>query len=100
MTEATIMSDEVMAIRSLILLKAMRTKVEVVFEVKVSSGEGVEDLGLDVKANARVVYGEGLNEKKMSEFLESKIKRMEERGIWVRAVGDLEERLIARGKKT
>ena len=73
--------------------------MEVEFEVKVSSGEGAAPLGIDVKSSAKVCYGEGLKEKKMSEFLESKIKGVEGRGVWVRAVGELEERLIARGKK-
>ena len=99
-TEPTITSDEVMAIRSVILLQAMRTKVEVIFEVKVRSGEGVAPLGVGVKSNAKVLYGEGLKEKKMAEFLESKIKGAKDRGTWVRAVGELEGRLRARGKKT
>lgn len=98
-TEPTITSDEVMAVRSLILLQAMRTKVEVCFEIKVRSGEGVAVLGANVKASARVVYGEGLKEKKMGEFVESKVKGGKGRGVWVRAVGDLEERLRARGRK-
>ena len=92
-----------MAIRSFILLNAMKTKVEVVFEVKVRSGDGVACLNVGVKSNAKVCYGEGLNEKKMGEFLESKIagkgKGAKERGVWAKAVGELEERLVARGKK-
>lgn len=99
-TEPTITSDEVMAIRSCVLLQAMRTKMEVSFDVKVRSGDGVAALGIGVKAGARVYYGEGLKEKKMAEFLESKIKGVKERGSWVKAVGELEERLRARGKKT
>lgn len=99
-TEPTITSDEVMAIRSFILLRAMRTKVEVGFEVKVQSGEGVAALDVDVKANVKVCYGEGLKEKKMAEFLESQIKGAQQRGVWVKAVMELEERLIARGKKS
>ena len=98
-TEPTIMADEVMAAQSMILLQAMRTKVEVAFEVRVRSGEGVSGLGVSVKAQARVVYGETLNEKKMSEFLESKIKGVKGYGIWLHATRELEQRLIARGKK-
>lgn len=102
-TEPTITSDEVMAIRSFILLNTMRTKVEVVFEVRVRSGDGVASLGVGVKSSAKVLYGEGLKEKKMGEFLESKIagkgKGAKERGIWAKAVRELEERLVARGKK-
>ena len=102
-TEPTITSDEAMAIRSFIFLNAMKTKVEVVFEVKVRSGDGVASLNVGVKSNAKVCYGETLNEKKMGEFLESKIagksKWAKERGVWAKAVGELEERLVARGKK-
>lgn len=98
-TEPTIKSDEVMAVRSSILLREMRTKVEVAFEVKVRSGDGVAALGMSVEPNAKVWYGEGLKEKKMGEFLRSKIKGVDGRGVWVRAVGELEERLMARGQK-
>lgn len=102
-TEPTITSDEVMAIRSFILLNAMKTKVEVIFEVKVRSGNGVKSLNVGVKSNTKVCYGEGLKEKAMGEFLESKIggkgKGAKGRGIWAKAVGELEERLVARGKK-
>ena len=97
--EPNIISDEVMSIRSTILLQSMRTKVDVVFEVKVRSGDGVAALGVKVNAGAKVCYGEGLKEKKMGEFLESKIKGAKGRGVWVKAVGELEERLRARGKK-
>lgn len=98
--EPTITSDEVMAVRSSLLLRAMRTKVEVDFEVKVRSGDGVEALGVGVRLNAKVCYGEGLKEKKMAEFLESKVKGAKGSGVWVKAVGELEERLLARGKKS
>ena len=102
-TEPTITSDEVMAIRSFILLNAMRTKVEIDFEVKVRSGDGVASLSVGVKSHAKVCYGEGLKEKAMGEFLDSKIagkgKGAKGKGTWVKAVRELEERLLARGKK-
>ena len=98
--EPIITSDEAMAISSYILLRAMRTKVEVIFEVKVRSGEGVAALGVGVKANAKVCYGENLKEKNMADFLESKVKGVEGPGVWVTAVGELEEKLIARGKRS
>ena len=99
-TEPTITSDEAMAIGSFILLRAMRTKVQVSFEVKVRSGEGVAALGIEVKANAKVFYGENLKEKNMADFLESRIKGVDGPGAWAAAVGELEEKLIARGKKS
>ena len=98
-TEPTITSDDVMAIRSSILLRPMRTKVAVDFEVKVRSGQSVDALDVGVKASAKVVYGESLKEKKMAEFLESKIKGVGRRGAWAEAVKELEERCLARGKK-
>ena len=98
-TEVTIKSDEVMVVKSVILLQEMRTKVEVCFEVKVCSGDGITALGVNVEPSAKVCYGEGLKEKKMGEFLKTKIKGVEGRGVWVKAVGELEERLKARGKK-
>ena len=103
-TEPTITSDEVMAIHSFILLSAMKTKVEVVFEIKVRSGDGIASLGVGVKPSAKVIYGEGLKEKKMGEFLESKIAgkgkgAKEKKGVWAKAVNELEERLVARGRK-
>ena len=76
----------------------MRTKEVVGFDVKVRSGKGVDALSMGVKAEAKVVYGESLKEKKMAEFLESKIKGVTGRGVWALAVKELEERCLARGK--
>ena len=78
----------------------MRTKVQVSFEVKVRSGESVAALGIEVKADAIVYYGENLKEKNMADFLESRIKGVDGPGAWAAAVGELEEKLIARGKKS
>ena len=98
-TEPTIMADEAMAVHSAIILKTMRTKVNVTFEIKVRSGEGASQLALGIKSIAKVGYGETLNEKKMSEFLESRIKGVKGYGVWAQATRELEERLIARGRK-
>ena len=99
-TEATITADEVMAVRSAILLKAMRTKVEATFEVKVQSGEGTNRMKLAVKPSVKVHYGETLNEKKMVDFLESRIRGVKGRRLWAQAMWELEDKLIARGKKS
>lgn len=102
-TESTITADEVMAIRSILLLRSMRTKIEVTFEVKVQSGEGVTGLDIKLTPSARVVYGEDLKEKKLGGFLEQKtgVETWAEAdgGGWARAVRDLEEKLLSRGKK-
>ena len=73
--------------------------MEVDFEVTVRIGDGVAALSVGLKSNARVCYGEALKEKKMAEFLESKVKGEKGTGVWVKAVRELEERLIARGKR-
>ncbi|KAG8533164.1 uncharacterized protein KY384_001947 [Bacidia gigantensis] len=97
--EPTITADEVMSVRSTIFIKAMRTKVEVTFEVKVRAGEGTSALGLSVKPCVKVCYGEALNEKKMSEFVDSRIKAVKGYGVWAQAMRELEERLLAKVKK-
>ena len=98
-TETTITADEVMRVHSVIFLKEMKTKADLVFEIRVRSGEGVDFWHLNVKPTVKVCYGETLNEKKMSEFLESRIRGVEGYGVWNQAVKELEERLIARGRK-
>ena len=99
LTESVIKGDEVIATSSLIYLPAMQTKVEANFEVKVVSGQGVDALGVSINPSVRVCYGEALNEIKMSEFLVSRVKGVEGYGVWVQATRELEEKLIARGKK-
>ena len=99
LTETIIKADEVIAVCCVIYLKTMQTKVEANFEVKVRSGEGHSQLSLIVKPTVRVCYGETLNEKKMSEFLESRIKGVEGYGVWAQATRELEEKLMSRGKK-
>lgn len=102
-TESTITSDEVMAVHSILLLRSMRTKIDVSFEVKVQNGEGLAALDVAVKSNAKVVYGEGLKENKMTGFLEQRVAEKNlldrERGLWARAVAELEEKLLSKGKK-
>ena len=102
-TEPAILSDEKMAVNSSVLLRATKTKVDIAFEVGIRSGEGVAGLDVTVKPSVRIVYGESLNGKKMGDFLEQKLgaKKAEhgEGARWVQVIGELEERLIARGRK-
>ncbi|KAL9582661.1 MAG: hypothetical protein Q9212_003164 [Teloschistes hypoglaucus] len=104
-TEAVILSDEVMAVKAVLLLKHMRTKLEVSFEVQARGGDGgegegegigTEGLDIAVRSQVRVVYGEELKEGKMAEWVDG---RLEEDTSWVRAVGKLEERLKGRSRK-
>jgi len=102
-TTPTILSDDVLAIKSVLLLPGLKTKVETSFEVSTQSS--VSGIQAAVKPSARVVYGENYNEEKMGEFLATKVgghvtgKEDEERGSWGLKVRELGQRLIARGKK-
>ena len=103
-TEATILLDEVMGIKAVILLRPTQTKIHVEFEVHVHSDEKAIELAVSVRPTAKVFYGEDYKEKKMAEFLEEKISIREQPdisagGSWARAVLELQERLIARGRK-
>ena len=104
-TEPSIVSDEHLVLSSVILLKAMRTKVEVGFEISARSREGVLGIDVAVKPKVKRIYGEELNETKLGEFLEQHIagtKRAKNghRTCWLEGVKELERRLIARGKRT
>lgn len=95
-TDPCIRSDEVLAVKATVLLRGIKTKLEVLFEVEVKpgSGEGLEELKMGVAVGARVVYGEGVKEGRMGEFLRG---RMGEG--WVAAVRELEGRVGRRGGK-
>ena len=105
MAEPIILSDETMSIQSHVLLRAMKTKVNVAFEISICSGDGVATMEVAVKPSVKVVYGEGLNAKKMGEFLGQKLDLRKkgvhnESGQWAQAVEELEQRLVARGLKS
>lgn len=93
-TEPTIQSDEAMSVKVTILLRDMKTKVDLAFCVEVVPRE--MDLNVAVKVRAKVIYGETLKEGKMVEFLE---ERIAEEGDWAKAVRELEGRLVKRGRK-
>ncbi|KAL8907748.1 MAG: hypothetical protein Q9207_001231 [Kuettlingeria erythrocarpa] len=102
MTEATIVSDEVMAVEAVLLLQQTRTKLAVSFRVQARGGEGengMEGLEVAVSSKAKVVYGEDLKEGKMAEWLDGKLAEDQEAGAWARVVGKLEEKLKARSRK-
>jgi kinetochore protein Spc7/SPC105 len=103
-TEATISDSgghhENLLVKSTLLLPPRATKVEVAFNATFGS-EGRLDT-VSVEPEAKVVYGEQLDERKMSEFLAGKIAGNVlpgMRGGWGVAVRGLGERLTARGKK-
>jgi len=101
-TEATISGDSSrsLLVRSTLLLTPRATKVEVVFTAAFRE-EGSSG-AVAVEPKARVIYGEQLDERKMSEFLTGKIAGTVPSGAqdeWAAAVRGLGERLIGKGKK-
>ncbi|MCJ1438218.1 hypothetical protein MMC27_007605 [Xylographa pallens] len=94
-TTPAIQSDDVLAVKASILLREMRTKVEVAFRVDVG-GEGLR-VAVGFRTQAKVVYGEVLNESKMGDFLRQKV--VAEGMGWAKALRELEGRLVARGKR-
>lgn len=102
-TEESILSDERMVARAMVLLPGLRTKVWCGFEVGVGVGGEGEGWEVEVKTTAEVAYGEKYDEGKMAEFLGQcvgrEIKEVGEMGVWAKAVGELKGRLIARGRK-
>ena len=95
-TEASILSDERMAIQSMMLVSKLETKVMVGFEIHAAVGDG--RINIHVTPTARVAYGERYNEPKMAEFLASKVENRLDG--WADAVKELRTRLIAKGQKT
>jgi kinetochore protein Spc7/SPC105 len=96
LTETRIISDERLLVSSLILLPKVRTKVRVSFEVAAAVGEDLalrETVGVD----ARVVYGERYNERKMVESVKAVIGGGVEG--WESAMRDLKQKLLVRGAK-
>ncbi|KAI9773486.1 MAG: hypothetical protein M1835_006154 [Candelina submexicana] len=103
MTDAAILSDEVLTAKSTLLLPALKSKVEISFDISISSL--ATDLSVSIAPHTRVVYGERFNEQKMQEFLASHINertRGEDEnasGNWAKAVLELRGKLLAKGKK-
>ncbi|KAH0562670.1 hypothetical protein GP486_002653 [Trichoglossum hirsutum] len=88
-------------VKSTLLLPSRATKVEVAFNVAFEL-ERSSNAVLAVEPKTKVVYGEQLDEHKMSEFLAGKIAGTVlpgEQGEWGVAVRALGERLIGKGKR-
>ncbi|KAI9848937.1 MAG: hypothetical protein M1838_000317 [Thelocarpon superellum] len=102
-TEASVVSERSLSIQSTLLLPTLATKVTFTFAVMAAPREA--ELALTVQPQARVVYGEALNEARMGAFLSEHVSRLitgdkgEARGSWATAVHALSEKLVARGKK-
>lgn len=101
-TEESILSDERMAVSTVMLLPSVQSKVRVNFEVAVAVDGVEQDMKTSVGTAARVMYGEQYKEAKMAEFLGQFVGGEVVVGgpaRWGEAVADLKERLVARGKK-
>lgn len=96
-----------MNVQAVLLLPPIKTKLGVSFQVQARGGaEGEEEEGIKeglevaVRSDVRVVYGEGLKEGRMREWVDGRLKEEGgERGGWVRCVGRLEEKIKGRGKR-
>jgi kinetochore protein Spc7/SPC105 len=97
-TEVSKTSDSSILVQSTLLLLPLTSKVELQFNVIANSTQ----TGLDIKLRPQctVVYGERFNEPKMAEFLENRTSgKGEDQLSWADIVRELEEKLIARGRK-
>lgn len=93
-THCDILSDERLAVKTMLLIPNVETKVNITFEI----GAVVKDMAFEVKLKARadVAYGEQYREDKMRDFLKAK---MSEGASWADAVRELKARLAKRGRK-
>ncbi|MCJ1353403.1 MAG: hypothetical protein MMC33_003389 [Icmadophila ericetorum] len=89
-----IQSDEVLAVKAMILLREKRLRVEVCFRVTVGGSAPLE-MKTDVDVQAYVIYGGGIDKERMSEFLRKRVVGSVERVAWGRAVGELERKLVS-----
>jgi len=101
-TSARILSDERLLMEAEILLRDVKTKVRVGYEISAAVATRDDDsdsleLSVNVEPAVRVVYGEPYNETKMQEFVKKNVGGEVEG--WDTAVRQLRTRLIARGAK-
>lgn len=101
MTDVAILGDEVIGIKTAVVLPDVATKVMVRFAVSVA----IEDTEMKTKvqSNVKVSYGERYDEPKMTDFLKGLVGEellpKDKMSAWADAVGDLRARLIKRGRK-
>lgn len=93
-TEVAKTSDASIVVRSMMLLVPLQSKVEISYHVSTGNGEG--GLKVEVKPEAKVVYGERFNEDSMTRFLG---KGVSDGRSWMDVVQELDGRLLARGRK-
>ncbi len=101
-TEIAKTSDNSILVKSMLIIAPVTTKIEISFHL--TSHSSASGINVEVSPNATVVYGERFNETKMREFLLSRcgdsIEGRQTTNIsWGAAVAELEEKLLARGRK-
>jgi kinetochore protein Spc7/SPC105 len=100
-TDVQIVSDERLAVESVMLLPTLTTKILVGFEIGVAISATNVEASVDVKAN--VVYGEKYDETKMADFISKFVCKTvtgkDDMSSWAIAVEDLKGRLLRRGPK-
>lgn len=94
LTDTRIVSDERLSVSSFILLPKLRTKVRVSFDVLAAIGEELA-LSESVEVDAKVEYGEALNEKKLREVLQGSVGGGVEG--WDGAVREVRQLLLSKG---
>lgn len=102
MVDEQILSDERLAVDAIILLPVVQTKVRARFEISATCAVPAGNVDTDIKVEARVVYGEKYDEKKMAEFLSQFVSSSLEKSCgksWAEGVEDLKVKLIRRGPK-
>ncbi|KAG5929600.1 hypothetical protein E4U42_005305 [Claviceps africana] len=92
-------SDSSVAVRSSLLLSALKTRVETTLHLRGQSMPQGVDIGISTQV--QVVYGEHFNVGKVGEFLANKIgsKMGAKEEGWSEVLVELHQRLVARGKK-
>ncbi|EFZ03674.2 Spc7 domain protein [Metarhizium robertsii] len=98
-TSVTKTSDSSVAVTSSLLLTPLRTRVETTLHLQGHSAtKGVD---VEISTQVKVVYGEHFNVNKVGEFLANKIgDKLGDKGEdWSDVLIELQQRLIARGKK-
>ncbi|KAI1426787.1 hypothetical protein F5Y12DRAFT_741213 [Xylaria sp. FL1777] len=103
-TNVTRTSDSSMAIRSMLLLTPLETKVEIILVLR--GQHTPKGLHISITPQARVVYGENFKIDKVAEYLATRIgtsviteAEQGETESWSDIIVELHERLLARGRK-
>jgi len=96
-TTCSILSDERLEVKAMMLLPGLKTKVQIAFEVSaMAEAKGIK---CRITPKVEVAYGEPFKSNKMADFLKERVVKDVGGGSWARAVDDLKGKLLAQGKK-